>query len=58
MTEKLISCNSCGSSLKFDIGSASLTCDKCGAENEIVEVENELHLKELNFDDFDDDIPF
>ena len=56
MTEKLISCNACGSNLKFDPATSQLTCDRCGAENEIIEQESELHLKELSFDDFDDAI--
>lgn len=56
MTEKLISCNACGSNLKFDPASSQLTCDRCGAKNEIIEQESELHLKELSFDDFDDAI--
>ncbi len=43
-------CTSCGADLKYQPGTKHLTCEYCGAENDIPQIEGEV--KELDFNEY------
>ena len=45
-------CKSCGAILKFAPGTNSLTCEYCGAENEIAVAQDAEPIVELDFNQF------
>lgn len=47
-----LACTSCGALLKFKPGTKNLSCEYCGAENEITQPEFSGEIKEIKLDDF------
>jgi LSD1 subclass zinc finger protein len=47
-----LACQGCGAMLKFKPGTLNLTCEYCGAANEIAPVEEAGKVQELNLADF------
>lgn len=47
-----LACQSCGAILKFKPGTQHLTCEYCGAEQEITQPETQGEIQEISLDEF------
>ena len=47
-----LECNSCGAILKFKPGTHSLSCDYCGAENEIFDTNQKVVIEETSLESY------
>ena len=47
-----LACNGCGAILKFKPGTHHLSCEYCGAQNEIAKPEVSGTVEEIGLDDF------
>lgn len=47
-----VKCKDCGANVKFAPGKMSLTCEYCGAENNISEIVQPVEVEEIDFESF------
>ncbi|MGL4598279.1 MAG: hypothetical protein ACRCYO_12155 [Bacteroidia bacterium] len=50
--EKKVKCHDCGALLRFDPGVSSLSCEYCGAKNDITEEMKPVQVEEIDFETF------